>query len=82
LIPQNLKMPVKGATESDYNANSFWFYPWGKSVTHKGVDIFAKKELQLIPRRQAWFCIPEKFVWVVKLFWCLVQNGGYIIMRI
>lgn len=43
LIPQNLKMPVKGAIKSDYNAKSFWFYPWGKSITHKGVDIFAKK---------------------------------------
>ena len=26
-----------------YNAQSFWAYPWGKSVTHKGVDIFAPK---------------------------------------
>ena len=43
LIPQHLEMPVAGATKADYNAQSFWFYPWGKSVTHKGVDIFAKK---------------------------------------
>jgi peptidoglycan LD-endopeptidase LytH len=34
-------MPVEGATEGDYNKKSFWFYPWGKSGTHKGVDIFA-----------------------------------------
>ncbi len=43
VIPQNLKMPVQGATAADYHPNSFWFYPWGKSITHKGVDIFAKK---------------------------------------
>lgn len=43
LIPQRLKIPVQGATTSDYNAKSFWYYPWGNSVTHKGVDIFAKK---------------------------------------
>ena len=42
LIPQNLEMPVKGASESDYHKDSFWFYPWGKSGTHKGVDVFAK----------------------------------------
>ena len=36
-------MPVQGATQSDYNTQSFWFYPWGQSITHKGVDIFAKK---------------------------------------
>ena len=43
LIPQNLKMPVKGATRSDYNPKSFWYYPWGKSVVHHGIDIYAKK---------------------------------------
>jgi len=43
LLPQNLSMPVEGATENSYNKESFWYYPWGKSVTHKGVDIFAKK---------------------------------------
>lgn len=41
-IPNDIKMPVKNATKSDYHPESFWFYPWGKSVTHKGVDIFAK----------------------------------------
>jgi murein DD-endopeptidase MepM/ murein hydrolase activator NlpD len=40
-------MPVKGATKSDYNPESFWFFPWGKSVTHKGVDIFAKKGTEI-----------------------------------
>lgn len=43
LIPQNIQMPVTGAGNSDFNHQSFWFYPWGKSGTHKGVDIFAKK---------------------------------------
>ncbi len=31
------------ADKRSYNAKSFWFYPWGKSGTHKGVDIFAKE---------------------------------------
>lgn len=48
IIPQNLKIPVKGATKSDYNQESFWYYPWGKSGTHKGVDIFAKKGTDVI----------------------------------
>lgn len=42
VIPQRLTMPVQGAVTADYNAKSFWYYPWGKSITHKGVDIFAK----------------------------------------
>ncbi|MEQ8574850.1 M23 family metallopeptidase [Fulvivirga sp.] len=43
LIPQNFSVPVKDASKADFNQNSFWHYPWGKSGTHKGVDIFAKK---------------------------------------
>ena len=43
IIPQQLCMPVEGASNSDYNPKTFWYYPWGKSITHKGVDIFAKK---------------------------------------
>jgi murein DD-endopeptidase MepM/ murein hydrolase activator NlpD len=41
LMPQRFKMPVDNATKKDYNENSFWYYPWGRSVTHKGVDIFS-----------------------------------------
>lgn len=47
LIPQNFKMPVRDATKASYSQDSFWFYPWGKSVTHKGVDIFAPKKTPL-----------------------------------
>ena len=36
-------MPVSGAGTSDYHPESFWYSPWGKSGTHKGVDIFAEK---------------------------------------
>lgn len=41
LLPQHVRMPVEGATKSSYHPQSFWYYPWGKSGTHKGVDIFA-----------------------------------------
>lgn len=41
LIPQKFVIPVKGATSGDWNPQSYWAYPWGKSITHKGVDIFA-----------------------------------------
>lgn len=43
LIPQSFVNPVKDASSKDYNAKSYWYYPWGKSGTHKGVDIFAKE---------------------------------------
>ena len=47
LLPQQFTMPAEGANKNSYNSKSFWFYPWGKSVTHKGVDIFAKEGTKL-----------------------------------
>lgn len=47
-LPEQLVVPVKGATRSDWNAKSFWFSPWGKSGVHKGIDIFAKEGTPVI----------------------------------
>jgi peptidoglycan LD-endopeptidase LytH len=43
IIPQRFVTPVEGADKNSYNSKSFWYFPWGKSGTHKGVDIFAKE---------------------------------------
>ena len=43
LYPQYYSMPVEGASQSSYHPKSFWYYPWGTSGTHKGVDIFSKQ---------------------------------------
>jgi peptidoglycan LD-endopeptidase LytH len=43
IVPQNFRNPVDKADNKSYNSKSYWFYPWGKSGTHKGVDIFAKE---------------------------------------
>lgn len=59
LIPQNFTMPVEGASQSDYNKESFWYYPWGKSVTHKGVDIFAKAGTPLNSATSGWVIYAE-----------------------
>lgn len=42
MIPQPFENPVDKADKNSFNPKSFWFYPWGKSGTHNGVDIFAK----------------------------------------
>lgn len=41
LLPEGRVMPVLGATSADWHPRSFWYYPWGRSGTHKGIDIFA-----------------------------------------
>lgn len=43
ILPEDRQMPVVGATASDWNAESFWYEPWGTSGTHKGVDVFAAR---------------------------------------
>ncbi len=48
LIPQTLTIPVKGASANDWHPDSFWYYPWGKSITNKGIDIFAKEGTEVI----------------------------------
>ncbi|MFA7061104.1 MAG: M23 family metallopeptidase [Pedobacter sp.] len=48
LLPEEILIPVKGATNSDWNPRSFWFSPWGKSGVHKGIDIFAKEGTPVI----------------------------------
>jgi len=41
LVPEDAVVPVAGATSRDWNAQSFWYEPWGASGVHKGIDIFA-----------------------------------------
>lgn len=40
-LPETALIPVHGASSADWNPQSFWYYPWGRSGTHKGIDIFA-----------------------------------------
>ncbi len=47
-IPQHMIIPVKGATIKSWDDQSFWAYPWGSSITHKGIDIFADKGTPVI----------------------------------
>ncbi len=42
LLPAPHVLPVAGADRRSYDPRSFWYHPWGKSVTHKGVDVFAR----------------------------------------
>ena len=48
LLPARGAVPVQGATKKDWNVNSFWYEPWGKSGVHKGIDIFAPKGTRVI----------------------------------
>ncbi|MDD5277819.1 MAG: M23 family metallopeptidase [Methylovulum sp.] len=43
-IPEGQRrIPVAGASFKDWRPVSFWYYPWGRSGVHKGIDIFARE---------------------------------------
>ena len=48
IIPQQMIIPVSGATTKSWAEDSFWAYPWGTSFTHKGIDIFADRGTDVI----------------------------------
>jgi len=43
LVPEAYVLPVAGMNGHSFHHGSYWYYPWGASVCHKGVDIFAPK---------------------------------------
>lgn len=48
MVPGSPVIPVQGASSRDWNQQSFWFEPWGKSGVHKGIDIFAAKHTAVV----------------------------------
>jgi peptidoglycan LD-endopeptidase LytH len=42
ILPGRGLVPVQNATIKDWNPYSYWYFPWGLSGVHKGIDIFAK----------------------------------------
>lgn len=48
LLPDRRAIPVLGATKSDWNADTFWYEPWGSSGVHKGIDIFSTRGTPVI----------------------------------
>ena len=41
-------IPVEGATYLNWDNDSYWYYPWGKSIVHRGIDIFGDLNTEII----------------------------------
>lgn len=48
LIPGNVSSPIQSKDIIKIDPESFWYYPWGTSGVHKGIDIFCKKHAFII----------------------------------
>jgi murein DD-endopeptidase MepM/ murein hydrolase activator NlpD len=47
-VPERPVIPVAGAGPADWNHETFWYHPWGGSIVHKGIDIFADRGRDVI----------------------------------
>lgn len=54
LLPERVVIPVQGASVQDWNADTFWYEPWGTSGVHKGMDIFGPSGTPVISPVDGW----------------------------
>jgi murein DD-endopeptidase MepM/ murein hydrolase activator NlpD len=71
LVPEPRVIPVHGAKSSDWNAQTFWYEPWGRSGVHKGIDIFASHNTPVIAASHQ-----------IVLYRGTAKNGGNIILAL
>ncbi len=41
-------IPVENATSINWDNDSYWHYPWGESIVHRGIDIFGDLNTKII----------------------------------
>lgn len=77
MVPEQRIIPVAKASPVDWHPKSFWFYPWGRSGTHKGIDIFAARHTPVIASSAGLVLRTGKdfsggnVVYVLSAGWCL-----------
>lgn len=42
VLPAKVSPPI-GQLSGTWDTQSYWYYPWGESVVHKGIDFFDEK---------------------------------------
>lgn len=48
LLPHSVYSPVLKSAIAKIDPESFWYYPWGESGVHKGIDIFADSGVNVL----------------------------------
>lgn len=75
VIPESVRIPVQHATTADWNPRSFWYYPWGRSGTHKGIDIFAQQGTPVLAAssglvlKTGYDEMGGNFIWMLSAKW-------------
>jgi len=69
LLPESMVIPVQNATKDSWNHKTFWAHPWGRSVVHAGIDIFASKGQPVISATHG-----------IVLFKGILKKGGNVLI--
>jgi peptidoglycan LD-endopeptidase LytH len=56
VVPNKISSPIVLKDIEYWDSSSFWYYPWGVSGAHKGVDIFCKKGTNVISPVNGFVC--------------------------
>lgn len=43
-----INFPFEETRTISWNKESYWYYPWGESVVHKGIDFFGEMNTEII----------------------------------
>ena len=62
-------IPVAKASSKDWHPETFWYEPWGGSLVHRGIDIFAKEGQPVIATVGCMVLIARK-----------IQVGGNVVL--
>ena len=47
-VKRKIIIPVENAKQLSWDKASYWHYPWGESIVHKGIDIFGDLNTNII----------------------------------
>jgi peptidoglycan LD-endopeptidase LytH len=75
LMPSNPILPIDKSDIIKIDENSFWYYPWGESGVHKGIDIFCDKGTSILSPVNGYVYsggygnIAGKYVYIIGAKW-------------
>jgi peptidoglycan LD-endopeptidase LytH len=75
LIPSDTISPVTNNEIQKIDPDSFWYYPWGESGVHKGIDIFCKSGTSVISPvsgfvyRKGYGTISGNYIYILGAKW-------------
>ncbi len=75
LLPNSVISPIEKVQIEKIDPDSFWYYPWGESGVHKGIDIFCKTGTPVLSPvsgfvyRKGYGTISGNYIYIIGAKW-------------